>query len=263
MATAIYTYTGTGNALWAARRIAEGLGEAEVRAIPGPVSEERDVIGLIFPVYMWGPPTPVVDFIHQLPQDTFGYIFAVAVNAGEPGRTLLMVERALKSRKLTLSAGWGLRTPSNYIPWGGPGMPDELDILFSNAEKKIRGIVEAVNRRITPGPERDGWKGNAKSFLFHNISMSQVPKMDRSFRVSSHCTGCRICSEVCPAGNISFSDGRPEWNHRCHQCFACLQWCPVNAIEYGKSARYERYHHPDVSLADIKELRKQNRISLD
>jgi hypothetical protein len=118
MATAIYTYTGTGNALWAARRIAEGLGEAEVRAIPGPVSEERDVIGLIFPVYMWGPPTPVVDFIHQLPQDTFGYIFAVAVNAGEPGRTLLMVETCPQIPETDTVGGMGASHSVELHPMG-------------------------------------------------------------------------------------------------------------------------------------------------
>jgi len=26
-------------------------------------------------------------------------------------------------------------------------------------------------------------------------------------------------------------DGRPVWQHHCEQCFACLQWCPKEAIQ--------------------------------
>ncbi|MCB2357259.1 hypothetical protein [Clostridium estertheticum] len=39
---------------------------------------------------------------------------------------------------------------------------------------------------------------------------------------------------------------------KCEQCFACLQWCPQKAIQYGKkTAMRKRYHHPDVEIADI------------
>jgi MinD superfamily P-loop ATPase len=48
-------------------------------------------------------------------------------------------------------------------------------------------------------------------------------------------------------------DGRPTWHHRCEQCFACLQWCPEEAIQFGtETAGKDRYHHPDVTLADMR-----------
>jgi len=42
------------------------------------------------------------------------------------------------------------------------------------------------------------------------------------------------------------------WQHHCEKCFACLQWCPQEAIQFGsKTSGRKRYHHPDVKLADM------------
>jgi MinD superfamily P-loop ATPase len=33
---------------------------------------------------------------------------------------------------------------------------------------------------------------------------------------------------------------------------ACLQWCPVEAIQYGKKTiGRKRYHHPSIAVADM------------
>jgi hypothetical protein len=35
---------------------------------------------------------------------------------------------------------------------------------------------------------------------------------------------------------------------------ACIQWCPQEAIQYGKkTVKYPRYHHPEVVLEDMLE----------
>jgi MinD superfamily P-loop ATPase len=48
------------------------------------------------------------------------------------------------------------------------------------------------------------------------------------------------------------NERRPAWQHHCEQCFACLHWCPAQAIQYGKhTAGRTRYHHPDVMAKDI------------
>ena len=58
MKTTIYYYTGTGNSLWVARAVAEGLGETNLVSIPDCRDDElignSDTIGLIFPVHIWG-----------------------------------------------------------------------------------------------------------------------------------------------------------------------------------------------------------------
>ena len=38
-----------------------------------------------------------------------------------------------------------------------------------------------------------------------------------------------------PRYNIKLKDGKPAWGSECTQCMACICYCPVSAIEYGKA----------------------------
>jgi len=76
--------------------------------------------------------------------------------------------------------------------------------------------------------------------------------MDKGFWVDEKCNSCGICKTACLCGNIALKEGRPVWLHHCEQCLACIQWCPPEAIQYGKKTqRYERYRHPEVKLSDM------------
>ncbi|MHB9029932.1 MAG: EFR1 family ferrodoxin, partial [Candidatus Latescibacterota bacterium] len=124
MKTNIYFYTGTGNSLWTARKLAGELGEAALRPIskvdPAHRIDESEAAGLVFPVHIWGVPRRVLAFLDILARNPSKYYFAVAVNAGQVAATLLQLKKAMAAKGLALSAGYDLVMPSNYIPWGGP-----------------------------------------------------------------------------------------------------------------------------------------------
>jgi len=84
------------------------------------------------------------------------------------------------------------------------------------------------------------------------MSYGKVPQMDKSFWTDGKCNGCGVCANVCPCGNIVMTADRPVWQHRCEQCLACIQWCPKEALQYGKKTpAYPRYRHPEVRVADL------------
>jgi ferredoxin len=261
MKTTIYYYTGTGNSLWTARTIAAEIGNADLVPMhavkEGAAGPDHDAIGLVFPVHMWGVPSLALEFLKKLEKDPSRYYFAFAVNAGQVSRTLVQLQELLRSQGLTLSAGYDIVLPSNYIPWGGPGPAEKLEAMHREAREKLKRVAPVIAKREA-GPIEKGplWQRIIFTALY-KWTYKMVPGMDKDFWTDNKCNGCEICGRVCPVGNIAFEAGKPSWKHRCEQCLACIQWCPQEAIQFGKKTpAYARYHHPDVKLRDMTVVKK-------
>ncbi|NLW46266.1 MAG: hypothetical protein GXY86_02850 [Firmicutes bacterium] len=100
-----------------AKKIAGGLNEAELISIPKIITQDRidasaSKIGLVFPVYAWGMPRIVAEFIKKLKLDKEQYVFAVAVNAGNPGCTLKKLKKILNRKGSQLNAGFAIKEAS-------------------------------------------------------------------------------------------------------------------------------------------------------
>lgn len=256
MHTDIYFYSGSGNSLWAARRLAEELGDTALHPIPktGAVASGApdDAVGIVFPVHMWGVPRRVLQFIELLPRNDSRYYFAAAINAGQVSATLLQLRDVMSKKGLALSAGFDLLTPTNYIPWGGPGPEEKWKARLTKTDEKIRSIAPLIAQRQTLPVEKGPlWQRIIFTWLYH-LAFSHVPEMDKSFYTDERCNSCGVCAKVCPASNIRLEEGKPRWLRKCEQCLACIQWCPRESIQYGKKTpQYPRYHNPNVTLNDM------------
>ena len=256
MKTNIYYYTGTGNSLWAARKLGEALKDARLGSMRrvSPENDDAEAVGLVFPVHIWGLPQRVRDFVSRLPAGKSKYYFALAVNAGQVAGTLTQLKKIMKARGLNLSAVFDLVMPSNYLPGGGAAPAAEQEKKFAEAAKKIKDIAGIIGRGET-GPVEKGplWQNLVLSGLLYRLSYSKIPKLDKNFWVDDKCNGCALCTSVCPSGNILLHNNRPVWQGKCEQCLACIQWCPLEAIQYGKKTQAcARYHHPEVTLSDMR-----------
>jgi ferredoxin len=256
MKTDLFYYTGTGNSLWTVRMLAKEIDDAEIISISstsgGPIVSGAEAIGIIFPVHIWGLPRRVIAFIDALEKNESRYYFAVAVNAGQVAATLIQLKKRMQAKGLSLSAGFELAMPNNYIPWGGPG-PEEGQIRrIEAARNKIGRIAAAAAAREKRSIEKGPLWQNILFTALNRLSFPHIPTMDRSFWVDEKCNGCGICKAVCPSRNIDLPGERPSWLHHCEQCLACIQWCPQEAIQFGKKTpRYQRYHHPEVTLQEM------------
>lgn len=116
MKTKIFYFSATGNSLNIARQIAAGLDEVKLVSIPKVINDLIDTsapkIGLVFPVYAWGMPRIVADFLKKIKLDKEQYIFAVAVSAGTPGDTLNKLKRTLNRKGSQLNAGFAIKEAS-------------------------------------------------------------------------------------------------------------------------------------------------------
>lgn len=88
------------------------------------------------------------------------------------------------------------------------------------------------------------------------------------FTVTDACIGWGACVAVCPKGNYSLSGKGVNIEGDCEFCFACIQNCPLKAIQFvknendpflskGEKNPNARYRNEHISLVDIKRANQQ------
>jgi formate hydrogenlyase subunit 6/NADH:ubiquinone oxidoreductase subunit I len=253
MKTIIYWFSGTGNSLAVAKALAK---QCDAELIPmahaiknPPPPAER--IGLVFPVYSFGPPALVARFVEKLNATPDSYIFSVVTYAGNPGGTLAILRRTLQNCGLDLAAGWGVKMPENFPPLGGAPAPEKQQEIHAAAAEKIEQIVAELRQSPRGRYENTSAFWRILSRLIYPAFRRFVKHADRFFRADANCNGCGICAKVCPVKDIQMIDEKPQWLGHCEQCYACFHWCPQKAVQYGRSAKQNRYHHPATALSDF------------
>ncbi|MEW9124458.1 MAG: EFR1 family ferrodoxin [Thermotaleaceae bacterium] len=257
MKTNIYYFSGTGNSLKVAKDISEKLGETTLISIPKAIKSGPDTsvdnIGIVFPVYCWGMPLMVTEFVKKLRKEHAKYFFAIATCGGSAAGTLLQTQKKLARQNIKLSSGFVVQMPTNYIVWGGAISEERQKKMFENWVNRTGHIANTIKKQEEHGIESGSILANFfLSKALYSVSMPHFLKMDKDFWVDSRCDHCGICKKVCPADNIEIKEGKPVWNHKCEQCLACIQWCPKQAIQYGKKTQErERYTNPFVNIKEF------------
>ena len=125
---------------------------------------------------------------------------------------------------------------------------------LSEAEKTIGHINLAIKEK------RNGIFEVEKGFLPVVLTSVINPMFNKNaintkkFYATDKCTACGICESVCNSNSIKVS-GKPQWGEKCTQCLACIHYCPVKAIQYGKGTETKgRYKNPNVSTLEMKAL---------
>jgi len=256
MKTTIFYFSGTGNCLKVALDLKQKLTDVDVvpiqRVIGSKVDLSADRIGFVFPVYAWGPPVIMSEFMSALPSFT-KYSFAIVTYGGFAGSTLKKTKKILQKRGINLNAGFKIKMPGNYTPLYGAVPLDKQKNILKQAKEELDSIIPLIKDSKDIKIPYGFFVTNAlMSGLAYNLFAKNVRKSAKSFWVTKDCTGCGICEKVCPVKNIELVEKKPVWADKCEQCMACLQWCPVEAVQSGKKTiSRKRYHHPDVKAADL------------
>jgi ferredoxin len=258
MKTTLYYFSATGNSLKVTKDLGSLLGNAEVVAIPREVKKteirsDADTVGIVFPVFAFGLPTMVAEFCRKLTAKSGAYVFGVMTYGGMPGATMYELRDVMAEKGITLAAGFGLQMPGNYTPLYGAPSPSSQQKQFDREKNQVREMAEIVKARQSAKlAASNGLVNFLFSTLMHKPSVTHFREADKKFFTTDKCNGCGTCAKVCPAGNVAMENRKPVWQHRCEQCMACLQWCPQEAIEFGKvTVGRRRYRHPDFTAKDF------------
>jgi len=247
----VFYFTATGNSLAVAKAIGGTL-----YSIPQIIGNSKlyqdDAIGVVFPIYNWGLPRMVQQFLQATSFDA-PYTFAVGTYGFTYGKAMENIQSVV-SRPFDYTAG--IRMADNFIPG--------FDQRKEAAGFGKRNVAENMNRIVTE--IHAGTRSLDRTNLFLRIvhpliAANEAKNIDintaKRFRVDEKCNLCGICAKVCPAGNLSVTD-RVTPASRCEGCLACVHLCPQNAVHVPREKNEARWKHPDVTLTEIIKANNRN-----
>lgn len=260
MNTIIYYFSGTGNSLYAAQKIASELGDKtellSMSTEPADCpADTAAVVGFVFPVYDWSIPGCVAEYIRKLQINSDAYIFCVATCGSFAMQTLYDFKLLIEEKGMKVAYAAVNHMVGNYVCSYNPN-PNPVKRLLK-ADKELERIIADIrhckqkNIRYNP----------LSALLRDKIALGMIrelPEKDKGYRVNDSCTSCGLCEKICAAKNILIENGKPVFHHQCFQCMACIAYCPKHAIDYeDKTQKRTKYHHPDINAVDLMQKRIQ------
>jgi Pyruvate/2-oxoacid:ferredoxin oxidoreductase delta subunit/flavodoxin len=269
MSVNIYYFSGTGNSLYIAKKVAEKT-KGNLKPIASiikqkEIKDDSDVVGIIFPLYYGELPNIMRRFATKLKNIESKYIFVVCTYGGG-GAAIKNINSIIKSQGGIISAGYGIHMPQNAFFKASENY-DKLykkaslmiEIICKNIEQKKKGMFSSnIIVDILSKPLYFFLK---PLYIKHLMKISNtLSKKSReeliylagnSFKTNKKCSSCGICAKVCPVNNIDIINNKPVWHNRCENCLACYNHCPQHAIETEIVEKDYYYKHPEIGLKDM------------
>jgi ferredoxin len=262
METTIFYFSATGNSLSLSRSLASELGNCEVVSIAKAIQKNTvdinsAIVGLIFPVYAWGMPRIVEEFIQkiQIPDDC--YVFAIVTCVAIPGNTLKDLKKLLLTKGIQLQAGFVTKAARSSLM-----KLNSLDKVITRLDtrrariklfdERLPELAASIKARVRKSPETSNWAANVFGSMFHKMGISAFKTIDAQFTINSDCTLCGTCARICPRNNIELTTNGPTFRHNCELCHACIQWCPKFAIRHSNfDDQPKQYRNKEVRVSEL------------
>lgn len=245
----ILYFTGTGNSRFAARRLAQRLGDQTVSL--GQVFRNKQPLQfhsvspfvVVCPIYAWRLPKPVEELLAQGEFSGSRQLYLVVTMGASYGGAGSYVQKILAKTGMEYRGMAGVVMPDNFlVSFSMPGEDQALSIL-RQALPRLDQIAQtiAAGDTLPPSSSKGGWLlSGLVNWGFSHFMMSS-----KAFTVSDACVGCGKCAAECPVGNITLTGGKVRFSNHCSFCLGCIHRCPVHAIDYkGKGKKHGYYLCP-------------------
>ena len=231
----ILYFSGTGNSLSVAEKLKTLLHEQTYcmekspRGLPSLADGEA--LGLVFPVYAWGLPRIVTDFLCEVNVGD-RYVWAVMTCGDDMGYADSVLERVLRRK---LNAAFSVQMPNTYVclPGFDVDSPELAARKLDATGKLLPAIAESISAKEDCRKLTRGGTPWLKTYVLRPL-FNRFLVTDKYFHASADCTSCGLCARQCPLGDIGMASDRPSWkHHNCTGCLRCYHNCPKRAIEWG------------------------------
>lgn len=242
----IFCFSGTGNSQYVAHKLAkllnEQVSELQGNILINPTSASYDFatesrIIWIFPIYSWGVPPIVANFINNAPIKGCDNIphYMVCTCGDDIGNAHLHWRKLINNRGWHAQNAYSVQMPNTYTLMKGFDVDSkELEQhKLANAPYRINEIANKIKiGDNSDDVKRGNWAWVKTTIIypyFKHFCMSP-----HQFRTNNKCISCGRCANACPLNNLKINNNTPQWNNNCALCLRCYHICPTQAIEYGK-----------------------------
>lgn len=244
----IFYFTGTGNSLFAAKKLLDE-GERLVNIAEAAKNneyeyrlDEAERLGIVFPVYFYTVSTFVADFVNKLTIENVSYTYSVVTCGGSISQTGAVLKKLLQKRNIELNYVTPLLMPDNAmlfynIPSAEEGK-DRIDNAIVRLAEIKRDVAEKKQVKIGDSTINSTLIGQ----------MYKACQGTKKYWVEEDkCNGCGLCEKNCPESVIKLENGKPAWKKdKCCKCSSCINRCPKAAIQYGRLTKNRnRYKMPE------------------
>ncbi len=248
----IIYFSGTGNSRYIAKSIGKNI-EEEVNALtdtsPLDLEFKGNSLGIITPIYSWGIPPIVLQYIRNLNENFVTEVskiplWIILVCGDETGKAPDMIKKELYRRNLYISGGWSIQMPNNYVIL--PGFNVDSKELEKKKIEDSKSIIAELSKRIKDGNWEEkfveGSMPRLKTSLIYPL-FKRWGIFPNRWRHTDKCISCGKCAQACPVENITMKPEEssnkifPIWGSNCTSCLACFHICPVNAVQYGNATK--------------------------
>lgn len=236
----IYFFSGTGNTeivsqLLAREATRHGIAVEMTRiedVLKGvaPLDVARhDMIGIGHPIYGFGTPRIVHDFVRKMPavHDKPTVVFksaadCLSINNGASRGLIRRLGRkgyrVFYERIICMPCNWLIEYP--------PAFARQLyDAAIVKVEHMCQEIVEGKERKPNVGPVL-----RTLAELSHMSEDIGARFFGKELHRTTDCIDCGQCVNICPTGNIRRKSGRVVFGWDCIWCMRCIYACPTRAL---------------------------------
>lgn len=257
MKSIIYYFSGTGNNLAIANRLAKELGETTVLPMSAllqnkVIPEDYERVGFIAPSYFSHVPPYVEKCMKDVIYTEKQKVFLIAGCAGNRGLTIQDMRKHVHHSNKEVDLEYMVILPGNYILSYGAFPMWYQRFSTKQSYRKIHKIAQDIKKGRKSKNLGRGILYNAKYEEQLQKSIAKFPMTGKQYEVSDKCTACGVCIRICPVGNISMTNGKVTFGDNCSQCMGCIQWCDNHAIDFQRKAENrKRYHHLDIKRSEL------------
>lgn len=245
----VFYFTATGNSLYIAKRLDDNpISIPQINKQSNLCFSDKS-IGIVSPVYCGEIPHIVFDFIKKSKFNT-PYLYMILTYGMDESDSPQFTYNQCRNAGVSFDYINCIKMVDNYLPAFDMNEQKAMD---KNIDGQLSAIKEEIRARkkAIPTATADGIRLHKKVALMNKIFPSV--NNGKAIKVTDKCTGCKICTQVCPIGNIAvITDYAQRLNKKCEFCLACVHNCPHNAIKLKMDKNPNaRYINENISLDEI------------